>query len=95
MKLIQKINNALRNLEDSTPYWLEHILIAWMIQLAIYLFTQSLILGTLSGSAFYFVRELYQYFIQGKTHKGKYDHVGWIAPFIGCFFVFALFSYIW
>jgi riboflavin transporter FmnP len=88
MGLIQKIDKAL-------PYWLEHILIAWLIQLAIYLFTQSFILGTLSGSAFYFVRELYQYFIQGKTHKGKYDHVGWIAPFIGCFFVFALFSYIW
>ena len=84
-KLIQKIDKAL-------PYWVEHILIAWLIQGAIFLLTHSLLLGTLSGSAFYFVRELYQYFIQGKTHKGKYDHLGWIAPFIGCFFVFAFFS---
>jgi len=87
MGLIKKINKAL-------PYWLEHILIAWIIQGAIFLLTHSLILGTLSGSAFYFIRELYQYFIQGKTHKGKYDHVGWIAPFIGCLFVYFIFSYL-
>ena len=77
MGLIEKIDKAL-------PYWVEHILIGWLIQLATFLLTHSLILGTLSGSAFYFIRELYQYFIQGKTHKGKYDHLGWVAPFIGC-----------
>lgn len=77
MKILQRIDKAL-------PYWVEHILIGWLIQLATFLLTQSLILGTLSGSAFYFIRELYQYFIQGKTHKGKYDHLGWVAPFIGC-----------
>ena len=87
MGLIQKIDKAL-------PYWFEHILIAWIIQLSIFALTQSLILGTLSGSAFYFIRELYQYFIQGKRHNGKYDHLGWIAPFMGCFLVFALFSYL-
>lgn len=72
--LIQGYENTLKaneqtdkKIDKALPYWVEHILIAWIIQLATLLLTQSLILGTLSGSAFYFIRELYQYFIQGKN----------------------------
>jgi riboflavin transporter FmnP len=88
------MKKILKRIDKALPYWVEHILIGWLIQMATFLLTHSLILGTLSGSAFYFIRELYQYFIQGKTHKGKYDHVGWIAPFIGCLFVYFIFSYL-
>jgi len=73
--LIQKIDKAL-------PYWVEHILIGLLIQLAISLLTGSLIFGAVVGASFYFFRELWQYFVQGKTHNGKYDHLGWIAPFV-------------
>jgi hypothetical protein len=86
MKILKRIDKAL-------PYWVEHILIGWLIQLAVLLITGSLLFGAIVGASFYFFRELYQWFIQGKTHNGKYDHVGWIAPFLGCFFVYALFFY--
>ena len=84
MGLIKKIDKAL-------PYWLEHILIAWIIQGAIFLLTQSILLGGILGASFYFVRELWQYFVQGKTHKGRFDWWGWIAPFLGCLALILLF----
>lgn len=74
-KLIKKIDKSL-------PYWVEHILIGLLIHFGIFLLTGSLIFGAVVGASFYFFRELWQYFVQGKTHNGKYDHVGWIAPFV-------------
>lgn len=35
-----------------------------------------------SGAAFYTVRELHQYFIQGKRHRGRFDWEGLTAPYI-------------
>jgi hypothetical protein len=84
MGLIQKIDNALRNLEDSTPYWLEHALIGVGIQLIAWsLF--NIWWSAAIGTGFYLVRELYQWFVEGKTHNGKFDHAGWISPLVATF----------
>ena len=76
-KLIQKIDKAL-------PYWLEHAIIGVGIQLIAWSI-MNIWWAAGVGSSFYIIRELYQWFIQGKTHNGKFDHVGWISPVIATF----------
>lgn len=34
--------------------------------------------GALIASGFYTGRELYQYYILGKRHNGRFDHEGWL-----------------
>ena len=43
------------------------------------------ILGAIIASGFYFTRELYQFYILGKTHNGRFDHEGWIPVVIVTF----------
>jgi uncharacterized membrane protein YkvI len=38
------------------------------------------VLGAIVGGGFYTLRELYQYFVLGKTHKGRFDYEGMIYP---------------
>jgi|AntRauTorckE6833_2_1112554.scaffolds.fasta_scaffold11133_3 hypothetical protein len=70
-----------------THYTLNHALIAIGIQLIIVaiLFHPlslfgSFLIGGIAGSVFYTLRECYQFFIQGKTHKGRFDWEGAGAP---------------
>ena len=78
------ISKFLRDLEDATPYWVEHAIIGVGIQLIAWS-VMNIWWAAVVGSSFYIIRELYQWFIQGKTHNGKFDHVGWISPVVATF----------
>jgi hypothetical protein len=50
--------------------------------------------GAIVASAFYGSRELYQYYILGKTHNGRFDHEGWIPVTIITLIIAGLLSWL-
>jgi len=63
-------------------HYITHGMVAFLLQIAIYFATNSPFLSAIIPTMFYFLRELYQYYIQGKTHNGTFDYGGALSPAI-------------
>jgi len=62
------------------PYWGNHAVVAVLIGLACHAVWPGWPLYI--GAAGYVGREFWQYFVQGKRHKGRFDFEGLTAPVI-------------
>ncbi len=73
-------------LKNATPYWVHHIVVAALIQLAVTVLTSGfnvtddpVTVGVASGVFFYAGREQVQY-----ADKGYFDWPGFMAPLVAC-----------
>jgi hypothetical protein len=61
---------------------IHHGVIAFIMQMALYFTFQNVLISFLIPTMFYFLRELYQYYVQKKTHNGIFDYWGALSPVI-------------
>lgn len=76
------------------PHYIEHIIIGIIIQFTIWVIFGSLLWGAIGGSLFYTLREIHQYFNEGKTHKGRFDWEGCVPVIIVTFSIYLTFNLI-
>lgn len=78
-------------MQKLTPWhWLDHALLASAVGIVANGVLPICPFMIYLGSAIWGVREFYQYFIQGKRHKGRFDYEGFIAPVLAGVFLDAI-----